>query len=45
MPNEAVLLCVISNFTFVPEEDNVGDYSNEIPERARKKVCFAARIT
>lgn len=27
-----------SNFTFVPEMDNVGDYSDKIPEKTYKKV-------
>jgi len=28
----------LSNFTFVPETDNVGDYSEKIPEKAYKKL-------
>ena len=35
------VLLVDSNFTFVPEKDNVGDYSDNIPEKAYKKVCLA----
>ena len=32
-----------SNFTFVPETDNVGDYSERIPEKAYKKVSSSSR--
>lgn len=36
--------CHYSNFTFVPEKDNVGDYSDKIPERAYKKVREGAAV-
>ena len=33
-----------SNFTFVPEMDNVGDYSDKIPEKTYKKVKVTQHI-